>query len=65
VIHTRRTTRNLVAIEVKTSASSGLDRDREKLRNYLAEPHLKYAFAILVTYRNGEARFDPIDRIVA
>jgi hypothetical protein len=63
IIHRRRSSSNLVAIEVKPSTSRDLEKDRVKLRQYLCEPHLKYAFAVLVTYRDGEATFDPLERI--
>ncbi len=65
VIHKRRTAHNLLAIEVKLADSAGLARDREKLRKYLTEEHLRYAFAILVTYRNGGTSFEPLERITA
>lgn len=63
VIHRRRTTRNLIAIEVKPSDSGEIPKDREKLRKYLTDPHLRYAFAVLVTYRDGGAAFEPVERI--
>jgi hypothetical protein len=63
VVHRRRRQQNLLAMEVKSVTSDGLDRDREKLRKYLTDPHLKYAFAVLVTFRNGVAAFEPIERI--
>src|SRR5688572_11314444 len=63
IVHWRRKTRNLLAIEVKPSTSDEIPKDREKLRKYLTDPHLRYAFAVLVTYRNGRAAFEPIERI--
>lgn len=63
IVHQRRRSRNLVAIEVKPSGSADLEKDRAKLRQYLSEPHLKYAFAVLVTYRDGEGAFEPLERI--
>jgi hypothetical protein len=63
IVHQRRSPRNLLAVEVKPSDSADLARDREKLRRYLTEPHLRYAFAILVIYRNGGPSFDAIERI--
>ena len=63
IVHWRRKTRNLLAIEVKPSDSKEIPKDRAKLQQYLSEPHLKYAFAVLVTYRNGRAEFLPIERI--
>ncbi len=65
IIHRRRSSRNLLAIEVKPSTSGDLEKDRVKLRQYVCEPHLKYAFAFLVTYRDGEATFDRLERITA
>ncbi len=65
IIHRRRSRRDLVAIEVKPSDSTDLARDRQKLRRYQTEPHLLYAFAVLVTYRNGTVAFDPIERVLA
>ena len=65
IIHRRRNRRNLLAIEVKPSGSDDLPRDREKLRRYLTEPYLVYAFAVLITYRNDEAAFDGIERVTA
>jgi hypothetical protein len=63
IIHRRRTSRNLVAIEVKPSDSADLARDREKLRRYLNAPHLNYAFAVLIKYHNGASAFDPMERV--
>ncbi len=66
IVHMRRRDdRNLLAIEVKPSDSGELPTDREKLRKYMSDPHLRYAFAVLVTYRNGSATFEPIERIEA
>jgi hypothetical protein len=65
IVHLRRTRRNLLAIEVKPSHSTELPKDREKLRRYLTESHLKYSFAVLVTYHNGRAEFAPIERVEA
>lgn len=64
IIHWRRKPRNLLAIEVKPSGSVNIPKDREKLRKYLIDPHLRYAFAALVTYRNGTAAFEPVERII-
>lgn len=64
IVHWRRKPRNLLAVEVKPADSADLERDRAKLRRYLTEPHLRYAFAVLVTYRNGEAAFNAVERIV-
>lgn len=63
IVHWRRKKRNLLAIEVKPSDSGDIPKDRVKLQQYLAEPHLTYLFAVLVTYRNGRAEFLPIERI--
>ena len=56
---------NLLVLEVKPASSTGLARDRAKLRKYLTDEHLRYKFAALVTYRTGDdCRFDHIERIV-
>jgi hypothetical protein len=34
-----------------------------KLRKYLTDAHLQYAFAVVVTYRNGSAAFEAVERI--
>jgi hypothetical protein len=55
---------NLLAIELKVAGSSDLKRDRAKLKAYLTEPHLRYTYAVLVTYYTGaNPRFDQPDRI--
>ena len=64
IVHRRRRDdQNLVAIEVKPSDSDDIPTDREKLRKYLTDAHLRYAFAALMVYRNGTATFEPIERI--
>ncbi len=66
IVHQRRKRWNLLAIEVKPSDSDGLEKDRAKLRAYLTDDQLRYAFAVLVTYSTGrEAGFAPIERIIA
>jgi hypothetical protein len=65
IVHLRRKKRNLLAVEVKPSDSAEIPKDREKLRKYLTDFHLRYAFAVLVIYRNGVAAFEPAERITA
>ena len=54
---------NLLVIEVKP-VGVDLKKDLAKLRKCLTEPHLRYRFAVSVTYRMGtEAGFAPLNRV--
>ena len=56
---------NLLAIELKVAGTADLKRDRAKLKAYLTESHLRYEYAVLLTYQTGaDARFDPPERVV-